>query len=150
MGAAVIDGLARKWLARLPHPFSPADRAAGYRYDISVLQAEFSLTQMPGRPVSGRVFFEQVIRDNLDIGRPDQIALVFGRRLMARKSRPTPHAPHPRHTRASGSRVNGPRSPSRPAARRQSMRGSFTPSRAPISPFCRRHGPRRQAPISAH
>jgi hypothetical protein len=29
-------------LARLPHPFSPADRATGYRYDI--LQAEFSLT----------------------------------------------------------------------------------------------------------
>jgi hypothetical protein len=90
MGAATIDGLARKWLARLPHPFSPADRAAGYRYDISILQAEFSLTQMLDRPVSGRVFFEQVIRDNLDIGRPDQIALVFGRRLMARKSRPTP------------------------------------------------------------
>jgi hypothetical protein len=90
MDAAVIDGLARKWLARLPHPFSPADRAAGYRYDISVLQAEFSLTQMLDRPVSGRVFFEQVIRDNLDIGRPDQIALVFSRRLIARKSRPTP------------------------------------------------------------
>ena len=90
MGAPAIDRLARKWLARLPHPFSPADRAAGYRYDISVLQAEFSLTQMLDRPVSGRVFFEQIIRDNLDIGRPDQIALVFGRRLMARKSRPTP------------------------------------------------------------
>jgi len=90
MGAPAIDGLARKWLSRLPHPFSPDDRAAGYRYDISVLQAEFSLTQMLDRPVSGRVFFEQIIRDNLDIGRPDQVALVFGRRLMARKSRPTP------------------------------------------------------------
>jgi len=53
----------------LPHPFSPADRAAGYRYELSILQAEFSLTQMLDRPVSGRVFFEQVIRDNLDIGR---------------------------------------------------------------------------------
>jgi hypothetical protein len=90
MGAPAIERLARKWLNRLPHPFSPADRAAGYRYDISVLQAEFSLTQMLDRPVSGRIFFEQIIRDNLDIGRPDQIALVFGRRLMARKARPTP------------------------------------------------------------
>jgi hypothetical protein len=90
MGAPAIERLARKWLSRLPHPFSPADRAAGYRYDISVLQAEFSLTQMLDRPVSGRIFFEQIIRDNLDIGRPDQIALVFGRRLMARKARPTP------------------------------------------------------------
>jgi hypothetical protein len=41
-----IDGLLRKWLARLPHPFTAADRAAGYRYDLSILQAEFSLTQV--------------------------------------------------------------------------------------------------------
>ena len=41
-----IEALARKWLAILPNPYSPADQAAGYRYDISVLQAEFSLTQV--------------------------------------------------------------------------------------------------------
>ena len=52
-GCPAIDGLARKWLARLPHPFTPDDREAGYRYDLSVLQAEFSLTQMLDRPVSG-------------------------------------------------------------------------------------------------
>jgi hypothetical protein len=27
---------------------------------------------MPDRPLSGRVFFEQMIHDNLDIGRPDK------------------------------------------------------------------------------
>ena len=42
-GQADIDALLRKWLARLPHPYPAADRAAGYRYDISILQAEFSL-----------------------------------------------------------------------------------------------------------
>lgn len=82
LGPEQIDALLRKWLARVPHPFSPADRAAGYRYDISILQAEFSLTQMLDRPVSGRIFFEQVIRDNLDLGRPDQVTLVFNRRLI--------------------------------------------------------------------
>jgi len=76
-----IDALLRKWLARLPHPFTPADRAAGYRYELSILQAEFSLTQMLDKPVSGRIFFEQTIRDNLDIGRPDQVALIFGRQV---------------------------------------------------------------------
>src|SRR4029077_13983406 len=76
--------------ARLPHPFTAADREAGYRYELSILQAEFSLTQMLDRPVSGRVFFEQVIRDNLDIGRPDQVALVFDRRLRRRGPRATP------------------------------------------------------------
>ena len=90
LGAEQIDGLLRKWLARLPHPFSPADQAAGYRYDISILQAEFSLTQVPGRPASGRIFFDQAIRDNLDIGRPDQISLVFGRRIMRSGPRATP------------------------------------------------------------
>ncbi len=90
LGPDQIDALLRKWLAILPHPFSPSDRAAGYRYDLSILQAEFSLTQMLDRPVSGRIFFEQVIRDNLDLGRPDQVSLVFNRRLCARGKHPTP------------------------------------------------------------
>src|SRR6478672_7215879 len=42
---------------------------AGYRYALSILQAEFALTQVLDRPVTGRIFFEQVIRENLDIGR---------------------------------------------------------------------------------
>ena len=90
LGEEQIDALLRKWLARLPHPFTAADRAAGYRYELSILQAEFSLTQMLDKPVSGRMFFEQVIRDNLDIGRPDQVALVFDRRLIRRGPRATP------------------------------------------------------------
>jgi len=90
LGVEQIDGLLRKWLAVLPHPFSPADREAGYRYDISILQAEFSLTQMLDRPVSGRVFFEHVIRDNLDAGRPDQVSLIFDRKLRRTGPHPTP------------------------------------------------------------
>jgi hypothetical protein len=85
-----IEALARKWLAILPNPYSPADQASGYRYDISVLQAEFSLTQVLDKPVSGRIFFDQVIHDNLVIGRPDQVGLVFGRRIQRGRKRPTP------------------------------------------------------------
>lgn len=90
LSPAKIDRLLRKWLAILPHPFSRADRAAGYRYDISVLQAEFFLTQMLDRPLSGRVFFEEVLRENLDIGRHDQVGLVFDRQIRTRGRRPTP------------------------------------------------------------
>jgi hypothetical protein len=90
VGAEQIDALLRKWLARIPHPYSAADRAAGYRYEVSILQAEFSLTQMLDRPVSGRIFFEQVIRDNLDIGRPDQVSLVFDRRIQRGRKHHTP------------------------------------------------------------
>lgn len=82
--AAKIEAVVRKWLARLPHPFAAADRQAGYRYHLSVLQAEFSLTQVLDRPQTGRLFFEQIIRDNLDLGRPDQVQLIFGRRITKR------------------------------------------------------------------
>ena len=90
LGPAHVDAFVRKWLARLPRPLTDGDRAAGYDYDISVLQAEFSLTQVVDRPAAGRVFFEQVIRDNLDAGRPDQVSLIFDRTVRARGKHPTP------------------------------------------------------------
>jgi hypothetical protein len=76
-----IEALLQKWLRRLPHPFTDSDQEAGYRYDLSILQAEFSLTQVLDRPAQGRIFFEEVIRENLDLGRPDQVQLIFGRRV---------------------------------------------------------------------
>jgi hypothetical protein len=79
-----------KWLAILPNPFSNADRDAGYHYDLSILHAEFSLTQMLDAPVSGRIFFEQVIRDNLDISRADRVSLIFDRRIFRGRRHPTP------------------------------------------------------------
>ena len=84
LSAARIDRLLRKWLRRLPHPFPPRDRAAGYRYQLSILQAELSLTQVLDQPVMGRIFFEEVIRANLDIGRPSQVSLVFDRTVSRR------------------------------------------------------------------
>jgi hypothetical protein len=82
LDAARIDALARKWFRRLPHPLAAHDRAAGFRYAISILQSEFSLTQVLDRPLTGRTFFEQVIRDNLDGGRPDRVQLIFDRRVL--------------------------------------------------------------------
>ena len=76
-----IEAFFRKWLRRLPHPFRARDRRAGYRYDLSILQGEFSLTQIWDRPASGRCFFEQVIRENIDLGRPEQVQLIFSRKL---------------------------------------------------------------------
>jgi len=84
LSAEKIDGFLRKWLRLLPHPFTGADRKAGYRYDISILQAEFSLTQVLDRPVHGRLFFEQVIRENLDLGRPQEVRLIFNRTITRR------------------------------------------------------------------
>jgi hypothetical protein len=90
LGEQQIGALLGKWLAMLPYPFTDEDTTAGYRYDISIVQAEFSLTQMLDRPVTGRIFLEQLIRDNLDIGRPDRISLIFGRRIHTGRKRRTP------------------------------------------------------------
>ena len=79
-----IDALFRKWLARLPYPFTARDRAAGIRYDLSVPQAEFALTQVLDRPLHGRMFFEEVLRENLDLGRPDHVQVIFSRRINRR------------------------------------------------------------------
>lgn len=90
LSAAKIDAFVRKWLRILPHPFAAADRRAGFRYHLSVLQAEFSLTQVLDRPLAGRVFFDDVIRHNLDLGRPDRVGLIFDRKLIRRGPRPIP------------------------------------------------------------
>jgi hypothetical protein len=84
LSAERIDALLRKWLADLPHPFTAEDQQAGYRYEVSILQAEFALTQVLDRPLSGRVFFEEVIREHLDLGRPSQVQLIFDRRVTKR------------------------------------------------------------------
>lgn len=84
LSAETIDRFFRKWLKILPHPFDPTDRAAGYRYELSMLQVEFSLTQVLDRPLAGRVLFEEIIRENLDLGRPDQVQLIFDRRINRR------------------------------------------------------------------
>ena len=79
LGPEDIDRLFRKWLKRLPLPLRPEDRAAGYEWSLSIWQMEVSLTQIFDRPLRGREFFEEIIRDNLDLGRPDRVHLIFDR-----------------------------------------------------------------------
>ena len=79
LGPEQIDRVFRKWLKRIPLPLRPADRAAGYDWSLSIWQMEVSLTQIFDRPLRGREFFEEIIRDNLDLGRPDRVQLIFDR-----------------------------------------------------------------------
>jgi hypothetical protein len=84
LGPEQIQAFFDKWQARLPWRLTAEDRQAGYRYRLSVWQVEFSRTQVFADPVQGRQWFEAVIRDNLDVGRPDRIQLLFERRITAR------------------------------------------------------------------
>ena len=79
LGPEEIERAFHKWLRRIPLPLRPQDREAGYDWNLSIWQAEVSLTQIFDRPLRGREFFEEVIRDNLDLGRPDRVQLIFDR-----------------------------------------------------------------------
>ena len=81
LGPGAVKRFFWRWLHRLPCPFTTADFKAGYGYELAFRQFEISDTQVFDRPAAGRAFFEGVIRDHLDIGRPDQVALIFDRRL---------------------------------------------------------------------
>ena len=79
-----------KWTRVLPSAFVDIDAEVGCRYDWSVRQLEMSDTAVFDRPVSGRAWFEAAIRDHLDLGRPEKVALVFDRHIRRRGKHPTP------------------------------------------------------------
>jgi hypothetical protein len=83
-GAGVVKSFFWRWQQRLPSPLNRADLRAGYVYELAFRQFEVSDTCVFDRPQAGRLWFESVIRDHLDIGRPDQISLIFDRRVNCR------------------------------------------------------------------
>jgi hypothetical protein len=84
LGPEAVKSFFWRWVHRLPSPFTPADCRAGYVYDLAFRQFEVSDTRVFDRPQAGRMWFEGLIRDHLDIGRPDQIAIIFGRAVTRR------------------------------------------------------------------
>jgi len=77
LGPGTIEVFFQRWLARLPLPLTDADRAAGYWWQLSMRQIEVSRTLVFDAPRHARGFFEALVADNLDIGRPDTVELIF-------------------------------------------------------------------------
>jgi hypothetical protein len=95
LGPHDVQAFFDRWVQRLPWPLTAEDRQAGYRHLLTIWQLEVSLTQVFTRPIWGRRFFEAVIRANLDLGRPDQVSLLFP----IRPTRRTPPPPSGYRTR---------------------------------------------------
>jgi hypothetical protein len=77
LGPATIGVFFERWMSRLPLPLTEADRAAGYWWELSMRQIEVSRTLVFDAPRHARGFFEALVADNLDIGRPDTVELIF-------------------------------------------------------------------------
>ena len=90
LGPAQIYALLDKWLTRSAG--SVHRRRPGRGLPLPGLGPAGRVLLDPDarRPVSGRVFFEHVIRDNLDVGRADKVGLIFGRRIHHGRKRSTP------------------------------------------------------------
>ena len=81
LGPADLQCFFDRWLARIPTPLGLVDQAAGYWWELSMRQIEVSRTLVLDVPRQARAFFEALVADNLDLGRPDEIKLIFGRRI---------------------------------------------------------------------
>jgi hypothetical protein len=91
LGPATIEAFADRWLAILPLPLTEHDHASGYWWELSMRQVEVSRTIVFAQPRHARGFFEALVCDNLDIGRPDQVELIFaGRRVRPGRAPVTP------------------------------------------------------------
>jgi hypothetical protein len=83
LGAGDVQACLDRWLRALPLPLTTADADAGFGYALSILQLEVSRTQVFDQAQRGRELFEEVIREHLDLGRPDRIQLLFDRKVIA-------------------------------------------------------------------
>jgi hypothetical protein len=84
-----------RWITAIPTPLTDIDRAGGYWWELSMRQVEVSRTLVFDDPRRARAFFEALVADNVGIGRPHEMAMVFARPLR----RPTKH---PYRTRVFG------------------------------------------------
>jgi hypothetical protein len=87
--AGDVQAFFDRWMRFIPSPFTPADRAAGYWWELSMRQVEVSRTLVFDDPRRARSFFEALVADNVSVGRPEQVAVVFGGQLRTVGSRRT-------------------------------------------------------------
>jgi len=80
-GPADVQAFFDRWISVIPTPLSANDRAAGYWWELSMRQVEVSRTLVFDHPRRARAFFEALVADNVDIGRPHEVAAVFARRV---------------------------------------------------------------------
>jgi hypothetical protein len=91
LGPEQIQAFADYWLERLPLPLTVADQAAGYWWELSLRQVETSRTIVFDAPRRARAFVEALVADNLDLGRPDNVELIFTGRRPGYRGRPIKH-----------------------------------------------------------
>ncbi len=84
LNPGVINVFFQRWMSVLPLPLTDHDRDAGYWWELSMRQIEVSRTMVFDEPRRARGFFEALVTDNLDLGRPESMELIFTGHLVHR------------------------------------------------------------------
>jgi hypothetical protein len=77
LGPEQIQAFFDRWMDILPLPLDVADRQGGYWWELSMRQIETSRTLVFDQPRRARAFFEALVADNLDVGLPDHVEVIF-------------------------------------------------------------------------
>ena len=88
LAPADLQAFFDRWMAIIPTPLHAADQQAGYWWELSMRQIETSRTLVFDAPRRARGFFEALVADNLDLGRPDEVQLTFGRQIRSNTDSP--------------------------------------------------------------
>ena len=78
-GPGTVQVWFERWMARIPLPLEDADRDGGYWWELSMRQVETSRTLVFGEGCQARAFFEALLGENMDLGRPENVELLFRR-----------------------------------------------------------------------
>jgi len=90
-GPGTVQVWFERWMARIPLPLNDADRDAGYWWELSMRQVETSRTLVFDRDCHARAFFEALLCENMDLGRPENVELLFRRgQRLGRPAAPPP------------------------------------------------------------
>src|SRR5579863_7135204 len=79
LGPGTVQVWFERWMSRLPLPLTAADRDGGFWWELSMRQVETSRTLVFDGDVHARAFFEALLCENMDLGRPENVELLFRR-----------------------------------------------------------------------
>ena len=144
-GPGTVQVWFERWMARIPLPLTGADRDAGYWWELSMRQVETSRTLVFDDDGHARAFFEALLCENMDLGRPENVELLFRRgQRLGRPLRPPAAGSRPRSTGTAtwspstcSTKIPGSSSTSRTASRCASRPSSTTRRTCAATGCCR-------------
>ena len=87
-GPGHVQRFFNRWMTVIPTPLTASDRRAGSWWEPSVRHVEVSRTLVFDDPRRARGFFDALVSDNIGIGQPEAVAVIFARQVRTTTTEP--------------------------------------------------------------